>query len=107
MGGVITDTTGKTGVRGLFAVGEVMAGAHGANRLGGNALAEIFTMGAVVGEAAGIDATASAASAPVGAMVEAEHRHSKRRSGHGTSYRRCESGLNQQHGLETVLCLST
>ena len=72
MGGVITDTSGKTGVRGLFAVGEVTAGAHGANRLGGNALAEIFTMGAVVGEAAGIDATASSASAPVGAMVEAE-----------------------------------
>jgi succinate dehydrogenase/fumarate reductase flavoprotein subunit len=72
MGGVITDATGKTGVRGLFAVGEVTAGAHGANRLGGNALAEIFTMGSVVGEAAGIDAIASSASAPVGAMVEAE-----------------------------------
>ncbi len=72
MGGVITDTTGKTGVRGLFAVGEVTAGAHGANRLGGNALAEIFTMGAVVGEAARIDATASGASAPVSAMAEAE-----------------------------------
>ncbi len=72
MGGVITDTTGKTGVRGLFAVGEVTAGAHGANRLGGNALAEIFTMGAVVGEAAGIDATASRVSAPIGTMVETE-----------------------------------
>lgn len=72
MGGVVTDAAGRTGVRGLFAVGEVSAGAHGANRLGGNALAEIFTLGALVGEAAGIDTAASGPPAPVGAMAEAE-----------------------------------
>ncbi len=53
MGGVKTDPTGQTAVNGLFAVGELTAGAHGANRLGGNALAEIFTLGEVVGHAAG------------------------------------------------------
>ena len=52
MGGIVTDQSGETSIRGLFAVGEVTAGAHGANRLGGNALAEIFTMGSVVGNKA-------------------------------------------------------
>jgi succinate dehydrogenase/fumarate reductase flavoprotein subunit len=52
MGGIVTDQNGETPLKGLFAVGEAAAGVHGANRLGGNALAEIFTMGSVVGEAA-------------------------------------------------------
>jgi len=45
MGGIVTDQCGETPIKGLFAVGEATAGVHGANRLGGNALAEIFTMG--------------------------------------------------------------
>ncbi len=52
MGGVVIDDSGRTTVKGLFAAGEVTAGAHGANRLGGNALAEVFTMGSRAGEAA-------------------------------------------------------
>ena len=52
MGGVIVDNHGETSCPGLFAVGEVTAGAHGANRLGGNALAEVIAMGALVGKAA-------------------------------------------------------
>jgi succinate dehydrogenase/fumarate reductase flavoprotein subunit len=52
MGGIVTDQSGETSLKGLFAVGEVTAGVHGANRLGGNALAEIFTMGSWVGEMA-------------------------------------------------------
>jgi succinate dehydrogenase/fumarate reductase flavoprotein subunit len=52
MGGIVTNQQGETPVEGLFAVGEATAGAHGANRLGGNALAEIFTMGSWVGEVA-------------------------------------------------------
>ena len=52
MGGVVTDPYGETTIKGLFAIGELSAGAHGANRLGGNALAEIFTMGARGGDAA-------------------------------------------------------
>jgi succinate dehydrogenase/fumarate reductase flavoprotein subunit len=52
MGGIVTDQYGETAVQGLFAVGEAAAGVHGANRLGGNALAEIFTMGSWVGERA-------------------------------------------------------
>lgn len=52
MGGVVVDNTGKTSCAGLYAAGEVTAGAHGANRLGGNALAEAIVMGARVGTTA-------------------------------------------------------
>ena len=52
MGGIVTDQFGETPLKGLFAVGEAAAGVHGANRLAGNALAEIFAMGAWVGEMA-------------------------------------------------------
>jgi succinate dehydrogenase / fumarate reductase flavoprotein subunit len=50
MGGVAVDEYGETGVDGLFAIGETMAGVHGANRLGGNSLAETVAFGAVAGE---------------------------------------------------------
>ncbi len=52
MGGIETDKCGATSLSGLFAVGEVTAGAHGANRLAGNALAEVFSMGSLIGEKA-------------------------------------------------------
>ncbi|EMA07708.1 succinate dehydrogenase flavoprotein subunit [Haloarcula vallismortis ATCC 29715] len=51
MGGVDIDfETGETGVGGLYAVGETVAGVHGANRLGGNSLAETVAIGALVGD---------------------------------------------------------
>ncbi|WP_136716298.1 L-aspartate oxidase [Halorientalis salina] len=51
MGGVDIDwTTGATRVDRLYVVGESAAGVHGANRLGGNSLAETVAMGTVVGE---------------------------------------------------------
>jgi len=52
MGGVVVDSEGQTSCEGLYAAGEVAAGAHGANRLGGNALAEVIAMGSLVGKAA-------------------------------------------------------
>jgi succinate dehydrogenase / fumarate reductase flavoprotein subunit len=51
MGGVVVDGTGETDIGGLYAIGETMAGVHGANRLGGNSLAETIAFGAVAGEA--------------------------------------------------------
>ena len=51
MGGVVVDEHGETDVDGLYAVGETMAGVHGANRLGGNSLAETIAFGEVAGEA--------------------------------------------------------
>jgi succinate dehydrogenase / fumarate reductase flavoprotein subunit len=50
MGGVRVDEYGETAVSGLFAIGETMAGVHGANRLGGNSLAETVAYGVVAGE---------------------------------------------------------
>jgi len=50
MGGVAVDDGGETDVDGLFAIGETMAGVHGANRLGGNSLAETVAYGVVAGE---------------------------------------------------------
>jgi len=49
MGGVVADSEAQTAMAGLFAAGEVCAGVHGANRLAGNALSEIFVMGEVAG----------------------------------------------------------
>jgi succinate dehydrogenase / fumarate reductase, flavoprotein subunit len=58
MGGVRVDgETHATDVAGLFAVGECAAGVHGANRLGGNSLAECLVFGRIVGaEAARVSA---------------------------------------------------
>jgi len=52
MGGVKVDpkTCECVGVRGLFVCGESSAGVHGANRLGGNALAETQVFGKRAGE---------------------------------------------------------
>ncbi len=53
MGGiVVTPEEHWTGVEGLYAAGEVTAGLHGANRLGGNSLAEILIFGKRAGNAA-------------------------------------------------------
>jgi succinate dehydrogenase / fumarate reductase flavoprotein subunit len=50
MGGVRVDgATHATDVGSLFAVGECAAGVHGANRLGGNSLAECLVFGRIVG----------------------------------------------------------
>jgi succinate dehydrogenase / fumarate reductase flavoprotein subunit len=50
MGGVRVDAdTHATDVEGLYAVGECASGVHGANRLGGNSLAECIVFGKVVG----------------------------------------------------------
>ena len=50
MGGVAVDDSGETDIDGLYAIGETMAGVHGANRLGGNSLAETLAFGEVAGE---------------------------------------------------------
>ena len=45
MGGVPIDGVGATAMPGLYAAGEVSAGAHGANRLSNNAFTEAHTLG--------------------------------------------------------------
>jgi succinate dehydrogenase / fumarate reductase, flavoprotein subunit len=61
MGGVRVDAdTAATSVSGLFAAGEVAAGLHGANRLGGNSLSDLL----VFGRRAGLCAAEYARSCP-------------------------------------------
>ncbi len=53
MGGVRVDAeTAESTVKGLFAAGEVAAGLHGANRLGGNSLSDLLVFGRRAGLAA-------------------------------------------------------
>ena len=49
MGGVRADETMQTRVPGLYACGEAVGGANGANRLSGNAITEAFVFGACAG----------------------------------------------------------
>jgi succinate dehydrogenase / fumarate reductase flavoprotein subunit/fumarate reductase flavoprotein subunit len=51
MGGVAISADCRTSLEGLFAAGEDAAGVHGANRLGGNGVAESIVFGARAGDA--------------------------------------------------------
>ena len=52
MGGIATDVTGATKVKGLYAAGEcACVSVHGANRLGGNSLLDTTVFGKLVAEA--------------------------------------------------------
>lgn len=52
LGGVEVDESMMTTVPGLWAVGELIAGMHGANRLSGNAITEALVSGRIAGEGA-------------------------------------------------------
>ena len=52
MGGVIADVAMRTELPGLFAAGEVVGGANGANRLSGNAITEALVFGRRAGRSA-------------------------------------------------------
>jgi succinate dehydrogenase / fumarate reductase flavoprotein subunit len=69
MGGIHVDTNMATRVQGLYAAGEAVGGANGANRLSGNAITEAF----VFGHRAGLSAaefSRKTASASEGAWVK-------------------------------------
>jgi succinate dehydrogenase / fumarate reductase flavoprotein subunit len=76
MGGVRVDPdTGAATVKGLFAAGEVAAGLHGANRLGGNSLSDLVVFGRRAGAGAAAYAkTVSGAPGVNTAEVEEESR---------------------------------
>ncbi len=53
MGGIRTNNSGESSIKGLFACGEcACVSVHGANRLGGNSLAETLVFGKIAGESA-------------------------------------------------------
>jgi succinate dehydrogenase/fumarate reductase flavoprotein subunit len=66
MGGIRVDSDMRTGVPHLFAAGEAVGGANGANRLSGNAISEAFTFG----RRAGMRAAALAAKAKMFPLSE-------------------------------------
>jgi succinate dehydrogenase / fumarate reductase flavoprotein subunit/fumarate reductase flavoprotein subunit len=50
MGGIVIDVNCRTNIDGLFAAGEDTGGVHGANRLGGNGVADSIVFGARAGD---------------------------------------------------------
>jgi succinate dehydrogenase / fumarate reductase flavoprotein subunit len=75
MGGVRVDgDTQMSTVPGLFAAGEVAAGLHGANRLGGNSLSDLIVFGKRAGEHAALFAKGCAALDPDAGEVSEEVR---------------------------------
>jgi succinate dehydrogenase / fumarate reductase flavoprotein subunit len=71
MGGVRVDAeTAQTTVPGLYAAGEVAAGLHGANRLGGNSLSDLLVFGRRAGLSAAEHAGRAAAASPDAAQIE-------------------------------------
>jgi len=75
MGGVRVDgDTQMSSVPGLFAAGEVAAGLHGANRLGGNSLSDLVVFGKRAGEYAAKFAKENRAITPAADQVEAAAR---------------------------------
>ena len=69
MGGILVEAeSGATSVPGLYAAGEVAAGLHGANRLGGNSLSDLL----VFGQRAGHAAAAGARELPMSEVSQAQ-----------------------------------
>ena len=56
MGGVVVDEDTRTEMPGLYVAGEDAGGAHGANRLGGNGVANSTVYGGIAGDVMGRDA---------------------------------------------------
>ncbi len=75
MGGVrVHAETAESTVKGLFAAGEVAAGLHGANRLGGNSLSDLL----VFGRRAGLAAAKYAQETPFGRIDVAQLQEAER-----------------------------
>ncbi len=75
MGGIAVDgDTQMSCVPGLFAAGEVTAGLHGANRLGGNSLSDLVVFGKLAGEHAAKFAKSTTVAEVDGAQVDAHAR---------------------------------
>jgi succinate dehydrogenase / fumarate reductase flavoprotein subunit len=102
MGGVKVDgDTQMSTVPGLFAAGEVAAGLHGANRLGGNSLSDLLVFGKLAGEYAAKYAKANKAVEPDMAQVEAFTKESLAPFDRGLGAG--ENPYNIQHDLQNMM----
>ncbi|HEY5867855.1 MAG TPA: FAD-binding protein [Candidatus Tectomicrobia bacterium] len=101
-GGVRTDAWGETALTGLYAVGEVAGGCHGANRLANNAFPECYVFGKRAGEHAAAAVTSHAASPPATLATRAQedlHAFEQRATQSGDTpdqYKAVRSALRQQ-----------
>ena len=84
MGGVKVDARMRSSVAGLFAAGEAVGGAAGANRLSGNAISEALVFGEIAGREAARYAGNHAAGWDSRAPEEAREAVEPRRRGTGT-----------------------
>jgi len=77
MGGIDVDpdTGAAVGVPGLFAAGEVAAGLHGSNRLGGNSLSDLLVFGRRAGDGASAYVKANGANSPSDASINKASEH--------------------------------
>jgi succinate dehydrogenase/fumarate reductase flavoprotein subunit len=74
-GGILINTDASTDIPGLYACGEAAGGQHGADRPGGNALADSQVYGAIAGsEAAKYAQSRMRQSSPVGMLAERDLR---------------------------------
>jgi succinate dehydrogenase/fumarate reductase flavoprotein subunit len=96
MGGIMIDKNAETPLSGLFAAGETTAGVHGANRLGGNALCEVFTFGSIAGKKAAAKAKEMGPVNAPGEMIKHEKaRLESRFSGNGVDTKVLGRSLKQ------------
>ena len=72
MGGLVCDTETRTELPGLYVAGEDAGGAHGANRLGGNGVANSTVFGGIAGEVMADWAGSEGLREPDEALLDAE-----------------------------------
>jgi succinate dehydrogenase / fumarate reductase flavoprotein subunit len=88
MGGILVEPeTAESTVSGLYAAGEVAAGLHGGNRLGGNSLSDLVVFGRRAGEAAAAAALAisgfgDVAEAAIESVIDEANAPFQREGGH-------------------------
>ncbi len=70
MGGVVIDPACRTTIEGLYAAGEDAGGVHGANRLGGNGVADSTVFGGIAGDTMAASLPAHAVDVPLAWLRE-------------------------------------